>query len=300
MINSILKWITRIRLPLWFGGRVALTVGDPVGTDATGSLAWRDFTTATRLFDAWSPANDSLWEAYHCPTLFAALDQIPHDKVGAAPEAWILEWLRGELPPPTWLDAQTWLILDCPALTSIALAAHLACQQCCQPVCTFDNWPHPDGLIKSELALAGLIRYAAVVAQARNRWHKGLPPVWICDSSRLGVSPGKPRDFDNRYYLDDSLLPGIELLRQHQLQRVVYASIDVADPPLVDVVGYLHLLQKQGLPIMRVGVGTADAWRLGPVPAGEIPPPKFSPQGFFRSTAGGFGAPIPEPSSGSG
>jgi hypothetical protein len=198
------------------------------------------------------------------------------------------------------LDAQTWLILDGPALTSIALAAQLSCQQLCQTVCTFDNWPHPAGLIKSEVALAGLIRYAPQVARARGLWHKGLPPVWVCDSSRLGVKPGKPRDFDNRYYMDESILPGIELLRQHQVQRVVYATTTVADPPLADMVGYLHLLQKQGLPVFRIGIGSAEAWGMGPIPAGEIPSPTFSPQGFFRSTAGGFGAPIPEPSSSSG
>lgn len=300
MIDSILKLLARFRLPLWFGGRVDLRVGELEALDAGGSLVWRDFVSAERLFEAWSPAADSLWEAYHCPTLFAALDQIPRAKVGVAPEPWIPEWLRTEVPAPSWLDAQTWLILDGPPLTSIAMAAHLCCQQVCQPVCTFDNWPHPAGLLKSEIALAGLIRYAPLMAQARPRWHKGLPPVWICDSGRLGFSPGKPRDFDNRYYLDDSILPGIELLRQHQLQRVVYASLNRQDPPIADVVGYLHELQKQGLPVLRIGLESRDAWDAGPVPAGELPVPAFSPSGFFRSTAGGFGSPIPEPSSSSG
>ena len=33
------------------------------------------------------------------------------------------------------------------------------------------------------------------------------PPVYICDRNRLGTTPGRPRDFDNRYFLDDSILP---------------------------------------------------------------------------------------------
>jgi hypothetical protein len=190
--------------------------------------------------------------------------------------------------------------LDGPPLTSIALAAHLCGQQYCQPVCTFDNWPHPAGLLKSEVALAGLIRYASLMARAKPEWHKGLPPVWICDNGRLGVRPGRPRDFDNRYYLDDSILPGLELLRQHQLQRVVYASSNMLDPPIADMAGYLHMLQKQGLPVLRIGLSSREMWDVGPTPAGDLPPPIFSPQGFFRSTAGGFGTPIPEPSSSSG
>jgi hypothetical protein len=300
MINSLLKLLARIRLPLWFGGRVELSVGETEALDAAGSLAWREFLTAERLCEAWSPAAGSLWEAYHCPTLFAALDQIPTAKVGVAPEPWIPEWLRTEVPAPSWLDAQTWLILDGPPLTSISLAAHLCAQQVCQPVCTFDNWPHPAGLLKTEVALAGLIRYVPLMAQARPRWHKGLPPVWICDNGRLGTRPGKPRDFDNRYYLDDSILPGIELLRQHQLQRVVYATLRVQDSPIADIVGYLHGLQKQGLPVLRMGLDSRETWEAGPVPAGELSPPAFSTQGFFRSTSGGFGSPIPEPSSSSG
>ncbi|MDP1561615.1 MAG: hypothetical protein Q8M16_09480 [Pirellulaceae bacterium] len=300
MISSLLKLLARLRLPLWFGWRVELAVGEQAALDAAGSLAWREYATTERLFEAWSPAADSLWEAYHCPTLFAALDQIPTGKVGVAPEVWIPEWLRTEVPAPSWLDAQTWLILDGPPLASIAMAAHLCYQQVCQPVCTFDNWPHPSGLLKSEVALAGLIRYAPLMAQARSKWHKGLPPVWICDSGRLGFRPGRPKDFDNRYYLDDSILPGIELLRQHQLQRVVYASVNVSDPPTADIAGYLHSLQKQGLPVLRIGLASREAWDSGPVPAGELPAPVFSTQGFFRSTAGGFGTSIPEPSSSSG
>jgi len=300
MLESLLKWIAQLRLPLWFGGRVDLTVGVPHETDAGGSLQWREYRTAERLFDVWSPVSGSLWEAYHCPTLFAALDQIPAEKVGVAAEAWIPEWLRSEPPAPAWLDAQTWLILDTPPLSSIALAAWLSSRQLCQTVCTFDNWPHPAGLLKSEVALAGLLRFAPLVAQARQQWHKGLPPVWICDSGRLGTQPGKPRDFDNRYYLDDSLLPGPELLRQNHLHRVVYASLTLTDPPTSDMVGYLHLLQKQGLPVLRLALGSEQAWRDGPVPAGEIPAPVFNTQGFFRSTSGGFGSPIPEPSSSSG
>jgi len=94
MIDSLLKLLARFRLPLWFGWRVDLTVGEQAALDAAGGLTWREYTTVERLFEAWSPVADSLWEAYHCPTLFAALDQIPTAKIGVAPDPWIPEWLR--------------------------------------------------------------------------------------------------------------------------------------------------------------------------------------------------------------
>ncbi len=300
MIETFLRWIARFRLPLWFGSRVPLSFGNPEGLDAAGSREWMEYRSSDKLFEAWSPVADTLWEAYHCPTLFAALEQFPVDKMGVAPDEYLPEWLRHELPAPHWLDAQTWLILDGPGTVSVSIAAQVVSQQLCQPVCTFDNWPHPQGLIKPEVILAVLLRFASKLARVRRTWHKGLPPVWICDSQRLGVKPGKPRDFDNRYYFDDSILPGIELLRQQHLQRVVYASLRVTDPPTLDINGYLAHLQKRGMPILRIGVESEEAWRAGPSPAGPIPDLPFKQDGFFRSTSGGFGAPVPDPSSSSG
>lgn len=300
MIESLLKWMAGLRLPLWWGSRLSLSVGELNALDAVGSLEWKKYRSAMALFDAWAPAPGSLWEAYHCPTLFASLDQISAETVGVAPDTWFPEWLRGSLPLPRWLDSQTWLILDASGLISTAVAAGLADLQLCQPVCTFDNWPHPRGLLKSEVLLAGLIRFAPVVARARRSFHKGLPPVWVCDSQRLGKSPGRPREFDNRYFLDDSILPGHEILRQHGLQRIVYAKPRLSDSVTPDIVAYLESMRKLGLEIWHMGLASEDDWTSGPEPLEPVPLPNFNESGFFRSTAGGFGVPIPEPSSSSG
>ncbi len=300
MFNRLFQWIGRLRLPLWIRTTSMVEIGVQETLDAIGSTRWREFTTAESLFDVWAPVSGSTWEAYHCATLFAALDQIPPRIVGAAPESWFPDWLRHELPVPKWLDVQTWLILDAPGYLSVAIAAQLAPHRVCQTVCTFDNWPHFNGLVKPELVLAALIRYSTSMEIARRGWSVDLPPVWICDSLRLGNKPGRPRDFDNRYFLDDSILPGPDLLKQHGIQRIVYGNSNLGSPPTADLTGYLDMLIKQGLPVFQIGLDSMESWRAPPVPMTRIPQLPFKSTGFFRSTAGGFGSPIPEPSSSSG
>jgi hypothetical protein len=326
ILISLLSWVGRIRIPIPRWRKTDVLVGDPSALDALGSTRWKDFTTAERLFDVWAPLPGSVWEPFHCATLFAALDRIPPQRLGPLEEVAVPPWLRGELPAPSWLDRETWLIVDAPPVLSIAVAAQVASLRLAQPVCTFDNWPNPLGLVRPERALAALLHFAPWLEHARHGWTADLPPMWICDGERLGWNPGQPGEFDNRYFLDDSILPGPAVLMQAGIRKLVYATLgSVESPPSrvaedqtagpapapqvqsglkvsPDLTAYLAELRRAGIDVQGLALGSLDRWRLGPVPLELVTKPldQINRGSFFRSSAGGFGAPIPEPSSSSG
>lgn len=288
------------------GPRSEVLVGDPQQMDALGSMDWTRYTSSESLFDAWSPLAGSPWEAFHCVTLFAALDRIPPARVGPAPAEQfggrLAEQSGGRLvrpiPPPPWAGNDVWAILDLAGHESVALAAWLCIRAGFQTVSTFDNWPHKDGLIKPELSLAALLRYAEWVSAAKRELTPQAPPVWICDRARLGTRRGRPKEFDNRYYMDDSVLPGPELLKSAGIRRVVYVTPAPGQAELPDFSAYFEVLQQQGFSLLTAALEDEATWNepavLRPLKA------RFSRQGFFRASYGGFGSMIPEPSSSSG
>ena len=312
MYRSLLQFFSQFRIPLLWARRSKLTVGQTDVLDALGSTQWREFLDAEKLFDTWAPVTGDHWQAFHCATLFASIDWIAKDHLGSAPDHLFFDfgddgmlggmqgWMLERVPVPRWIGADSWLILDGPGWISVAVAARLVEHQACQTVCTFDNWPHALGLVKPEMTLAALIRYAPLMAIARRNLLAGLPPVWVCDNTRLGTRTGRPKEFDNRYFLDDSILPGAELLKTHGIGRVIYASPTIQAPPTADLIPYLEYLKKQGISVQRISMSSVETWKSEPVPLESISPLPLNKGSFFRSTSGGFGAAIPEPSSSSG
>lgn len=299
-LKRVLQWTARIRIPLAIAPSDRLAVGQIDTLDALGSRRWQEFATAEKLFDCWAPLPGSVWEPFHCATLFAALAAIPGRHVGPAPASWFPDWLQGELPAPRWADRETLLFIDAPGPISVVIAAQLAAMQCCQTVCTFDNWPHTRGLVRPETVLATLLRYAPWIDHVRRNWRPDLPPAWVCDNTRLGIRSGSPKEFDNRYFLDDSLLPGPEVLRKAGIRRLLYIHNTPFTAVTADLTEYLKLLVKQEFVLQRIELSSIEHWRGLPQPLGEIGSGKVKRGSFFRATVGGFGAVIPEPSSSSG
>lgn len=298
--SSLLKLLAAIGHPRFsmFRQRAEVRVGDPQMPDATGGNAWQQYLSAASLFDAWAPLPGSPWEPFHCATLFAAIERIRRDALGPAPQEWYGGALAEPMLPPSWATPEVMILVDLAGRRSVAVGAWLCIEGGYQPVCTFDNWPHQDGLVHPESVLAALLRYAALVDRAKQNLHPAAPPVWICDGERLGNRIGRPKDFDNRYYLDDSILPAPELLRTAGIRSLVY----VVDFPQVrerpDLSAYFESVQQQGIALKLAAIGDEATWAV-PIPL-QPTKLKFNKSGFFRSTAGGFGAPIPEPSSSSG
>lgn len=239
---------------------------------------------------------------YHCVPLFAALDRVasigPRGANDAQRDEEGLDQLeQRDAWPPDWTQPGTWVILDLPGPRSVALATRL-CLLGMQPVCTFDHWPHRWGLLKPEAILAQLLRQAPLLAEAREGLHPGMPPLWICDSERFGVRPGRPTEFDNRYFLDDSILPGRGILKEAGIHRVLYVRENVGQKPEPDVNPYLAALMKHGFQVQRVDLEDEELIAQPFAPAQPLNR-KFS-KGFMRNAAGGFGRLIPDTSSGGG
>jgi len=330
LLSRPLEWLGRLRIG--FSLRRSLRVGDPNLPDAQGGMGWRDYVTAEALFDIWGPVEGSPWVPYHAVPLFAAIDRIKREDLGpgdvvppSVPAVAEVPALSGGdlapgapgiadapvVPPatvpdsfpharpgaaaPHWLNAQTMVIVDLPDPAVVEVGTWLVMAGC-QPVCTFDNWPHARGLLKAERLLAALLRWATTVAAARSRLVAHSPPVWLCDSARLGQRAGTPGEFDNRYYLDDSILPGPSVVAAAGIARVVYVTAGAPAVPTIDLDEFFAELRKAHIALWHVDLANG----LDPVELVLPTVPRPAPSaGFRRSAAGGFGTEVPQPSSSS-
>jgi hypothetical protein len=310
--SKALEALGRLRLPTAYG-RTKVLVGSRDAMDAQGSGRWRDYLSPEKLYDVWGPPAGSPWAPFHCVPLFAALDRIRAEDIGPAPGPDAIGGPPGGPPPgvvrpvlprhaqpgasaPVWLTSETWTILDLPGPLAVEAAVWLILSAGCQPACTFDNWPHPKGLLRVEDTLAELLRWAGTVADTRVMIGPGAPPLWICDSERLGTRAGSPGEFDNRYYLDDSVLPGDGLLKKEGVRRVIYVTLAEPDIPTVDLEVYFAELLTGGIPVEHVELSdpTLTPYALAMASA----PRPLRREDFRRSAAGGFGSEVPQPSSG--
>jgi len=288
-----LEWIGRIRLP-FMRTRTGTVVGGPREPDALGTYEWQAFLDARALSRVWGPHEHSPWMPFHCVTLFVSLEYMNYgiQKVigPCAQDPWPLK----NFQLPAWVDASVLLVVDLPGPKSAAVGAALAIAGC-DLVCTFNNWPYFGALVKPEQTLAALLRYASLLDKKRTAYTTPGPAAWLCDNTRLGSRPGKPGEFDNRYYIEDSIIPGPNYLRERDISKIIYITgpdINVQN----DIKGHLHFLKTAGLELYyAVALDTGSLGGPKPLNIEEL---KFSTTGFFRSSAGGFGAPVPHPSSG--
>lgn len=297
--SDLLEALGRIRLR--FPSGRPLSVGDPSAPDARGGSEWEEYASPEALFRVWGPLEGSPWEPFHSVPLFAALDRVGRGKVGPTATRVVGDRMphpraHPGAPAPPWLSSDTWVIVDLPGVQAVTVGAWLVTSAGAQPVCSFDHWPHPKGLLRPEHILAELLRWASTLAAARGRITSDAPPVWICDSDRLGTRPGLPGEFDNRYFLDDSSVPGPGVLRRAGIRRVVYISRGGGDVPVHDLEAYLGELLLAGIELLHAPITNPE---LQPVPLSSPRSPRPAPRdGFHRSAAGGFGSVVPQPSSG--
>jgi hypothetical protein len=153
----------------------------------------------------------------------------------------------------------------------------------------------PEALLPSHHVLAALLRYASWLHDERRYGNTPAPVAWLCDADRLGRHPGKPGQFDNRYYLEDTLMPGPAYLRQRGITRLVHLGIENTDvrPDLAD-----HLFQyaQKGFEVLQTSLTGGTEW--APLAPLVLDPRRFLPAGYLLAAGGGFGATVPHPSSG--
>ena len=130
-------------------------------------------------------------------------------------------------------DRQMAVILDLPGPTAIAVATALA--RNFDPVFTFENLPHPAGVVPSAQTLAAAVywrpqlvaaREARIAASAAASGTAAagtvavsLPPVFVLEGDRLATYANEVERFDNRSQVR---LPDAAALRALGVSRVLY------------------------------------------------------------------------------
>lgn len=295
--SKLLELLGGFSLPRPFP-RGPLKVGSPTAVDALGGRGWQRYTRPEALFEVWGPVPGSPWEPFHCVPLFASMDRIDPAGLGPPPAEERVPEPPAHARPgalaPSWSAPGTWVVADLPGPLVVPVGVWLVIAGY-QPVCTFDNWPHLKGVQQPERILAQLLYWAPMVADYRKRLTPASAPAWLCDRLRLGERAGRPGEFDNRYYLDDSLLPGPGVLQQSGIVRVVYLTEKREDEPLVDVEPYFKRLGQAGLEVLHADLSDPT---LGLAPLPRVRPRKLHADRYRRSSAGGFGSMVPQPSEG--
>jgi hypothetical protein len=249
--------------------------------------------TRTELYETWAPPG-AIWSPWAKPVLFATLGTYRPD-VSSKPEfvAMDLSWA----PRPAEGVA---LIVDLPDAASVHMGLALA-ERGFRPVPLYNTTPG----FRAALPLNALIAAVELGAEALTRLHlpPDAPPVFLLDQrrskSRRSVGVG---EYDNRWLVFPQDFPSANFLLARRIQRVVVVSPN--GRPADDLTHVLLRWQKAGLPIYAVDSTKPET----PARIKVARPPRFRRAWYRalvitrlrRNSAGGFGAVVPEQSSGGG
>ena len=196
-------------------------------TDSKGSIdAWQKFKEPTALRAAWEPT-DTAWKPYISSELVNSLTQ-PTLKTSVQPvhstsmdDAYSRGLGMKELLKESQDPSKTAIVVDLPGPEAVAYAAALS--DYADVVMTFDNWPHPNGVVPSGQTLGALLYYAEEVAENKEKRDKDAPVVFVMDSNRLAQYKDAANAFDNRYI---ATMPTAENLKKNSVEGLIYAAPD--------------------------------------------------------------------------
>jgi len=191
--------------------------------DASGSKDWRPYTDPTRLLAAWQPRTEA-WRTFYTPTLMQALKDeslraqmrliVNHGMREAFTRG---ETMRRDLLSQVDKGAETFFLVDLPGPEAVAFGAAMAGWADVLP--SFDNWPHPRGVVRSHDTLAALLYYAAYVEEHKKPLPESAPGLLLLDSQRLAAYTDADNQFDNRYI---ATVPSATALQQRGVKNIMY------------------------------------------------------------------------------
>lgn len=205
----------------------ALTLRNPSLTDSKGSPdGWQKYKDPTALRAAWEPT-DAEWKPYVSSELVNSLKQ-PSLESSVQPvhsssmeEAYARGLGMEELLKQAEDPSKTAIVVDLPGPEAVAYAAALS--NFADVVLTFDNWPHPNGVVPSGQTLGALLYYAEEVAENKEKREKNAPALFVMDSNRLAKYQDASDTFDNRYI---ATMPTAENLKKNGVESIIYAAPD--------------------------------------------------------------------------
>jgi len=242
--------------------------------------------TPEETYAVWAP-DDSRWSAWAKPVLFTALARVTPLAEMALPET--LPWA-----PPAGRGA---VVVDLPGAAAVLAGLALA-RQGYRPVPLF-NGCLASAMIVDVMPLAAALLAGTEVLRGLSL-PREAPPAFLLDSKRReGQCAVKPGLFDNRWAVVPQDMPSGTHLRAAGIEAVIVHCDRVAE----DLTHILCRYQQAGLRLERVAEGATAA-----EPLAVSAPRRFHSllyrfavlARFRRNSAGGFGAVIPQPSSGGG
>ena len=196
-------------------------------TDSKNSPdGWKAYTDPEKLRAAWSPSettnqkfvSSELVNALNQPTLKTSIQPVHSPSMDEA-------YARGlgmkELLEQSKEPGSTALIVDLPGPEAVAYAAALS--DYADVVTTFDNWPHPNGVVPSHETLGAMLYYAQEVEENKKERKADAPTVFVMDSNRLTPYKDAAGAFDNRYI---ATMPTAANLKSEGVKGVIYATPD--------------------------------------------------------------------------
>jgi hypothetical protein len=172
-----------------------------------------DAALLASLADALRPSEER-HRPYYVPTLFQAPSAMPRSFPGdgTQPVQNLRDVLRPTMTPAmrtafgtgrsvgslfAELNRDTLVIVDLPGPESVAFAAGAA--KDFDPVFSFDNWPHPYGVVHAHQTLAAALTLAKEFQNTAPTLRRDAPGLIVLDRDRLAPYSESPSQFDNRY-----------------------------------------------------------------------------------------------------
>lgn len=250
-----------------------------------------DRTALARLRSELMPIKGEL-RPFYWPTLFEAPTAMPKTPIeGESPtkplgdvltpvftSAMDVAYRRGKALASLFekATADTAVLIDLPGPEAVAMAAGMA--ERFEPVATFDNWPHPRGVVPAHMTLAAAAYYQPLFAKMQQRRTLSALPAFVLDRKRLAQYTDETRQFDNRYVAKLPPPDGFTKLGVKRLLYVVPGGAETAelDDLNQDFVAY----EKAGIDVKMVAATDFTAGNPSVPPAerqkleqaGEWPP----------------------------
>lgn len=231
--------------------------------DATAFDVDRQAPDALGLDLALRPKRADLMPFY-VPTLFQALQQDSLLQVMRAIHSSAMESARdkGETlrrifeQEPAAAATDVAVVVDLDGPESVAFAAGLMPRF--DAVFTFDNWPHPLGVVPAHLTVGAALFYRPHFAQAAAAVRS---PCFVLDRQRLHPVVSTDQ-FDNRYV---AKLPSVDKLKQLGVRHVLYVTPVTSTQELDDLNETFVGWETAGIGVRRLSLADLAAWQPGSV-----------------------------------
>lgn len=223
----------------WNVGSVDKQISFPPGflkqLDSTGNPIAGDASDPNRLIEIYQPKT-ALWQPFFVPTLIQSLAQPSLRKQISYPlstpsmdDSYNRAGGLRELISQAANAQQTLIIVDLPGPESVAVGAAMAGTADVVP--TFDNWPHPLGVVRSHDTLAAMLNYSAEISAKKATLKENPPAVLLLDSQRLTPYRDEETQFDNRHL---AKIPPADQLKQRGVNSIIYLVRDQTQPHELD------------------------------------------------------------------